>query len=75
MATDTLDVYRRAMYGIAEAIASTRERRRAKLEEIATSVRAWMLRELRPRPGDTVLELAAGVGETGFEAAAQPAPA
>jgi ubiquinone/menaquinone biosynthesis C-methylase UbiE len=27
------------------------------------------LRELGPRPGDTVLELAAGVGDTGFEAA------
>jgi ubiquinone/menaquinone biosynthesis C-methylase UbiE len=29
-----------------------------------------MLRELRPREGDTVLELAAGVGETGFQPAA-----
>jgi SAM-dependent methyltransferase len=29
-----------------------------------------MLRMLRPREGDTVLELAAGIGDTGFEAAA-----
>jgi SAM-dependent methyltransferase len=29
-----------------------------------------MLRELSPREGDTVLELAAGIGETGFDAAA-----
>ena len=28
-----------------------------------------MLRVLRPREGDTLLELAAGVGDTGFEAA------
>ncbi len=28
-----------------------------------------MLRALDPRPGDTLLELAAGVGDTGFEAA------
>jgi hypothetical protein len=33
-------------------------------------MRAWLIRELAPRPGDTVLELAAGAGDTGFEAAA-----
>jgi SAM-dependent methyltransferase len=69
MTTDTLDAYRRAIYEIAEAIAPTWERRRAEVEEVATPVREWMLRQLRPREGDTVLELAAGVGETGFEAA------
>jgi SAM-dependent methyltransferase len=70
MATDTLDAYRHAIYEIAEAIAPTWERRRAEVEEVCTPVREWMLRELRPREGDTVLELAAGVGETGFQAAA-----
>ena len=70
MTTDTLDIYRRAIYEIAEVIAPTWERRRAEVEEVSTPVREWMLRELRPREGDTVLELAAGVGETGFEAAA-----
>jgi ubiquinone/menaquinone biosynthesis C-methylase UbiE len=69
MATETLERYRREIYEIAEAIAPTWERRRADVEKVATPVREWMLRELRPHEGDTVLELAAGVGETGFEAA------
>jgi SAM-dependent methyltransferase len=70
MATHTLNVSeRQAMLEIAEAIAPTWERRRAEIEEVATPVREWMLRELRPEEGDTVLELAAGVGDTGFEAA------
>jgi SAM-dependent methyltransferase len=54
---------------VAEAIAPTFERRRAEFEEFCAPVRQWMLRELAPREGDTVLELAAGVGETGFDAA------
>jgi SAM-dependent methyltransferase len=54
---------------IAEAIAPTWESRRADIEDVATPVREWLLRELRPRDGDTVLELAAGIGDTGFEAA------
>jgi len=70
MATHTLNVSeRQAMLEMAEAIAPTWERRRAEIEEVATPVREWMLRELRPEEGDTVLELAAGVGDTGFEAA------
>ena len=70
MGMHTLDAQRRAFYEIAEAIAPTWERRRADVEKVATPVREWMLRELRPSEGDTVLELAAGVGETGFAAAA-----
>jgi len=70
MAADTLDAFRGASYEIAEAIAPTWERRRADIEEVASPVREWMLKKLRPEEGDTVLELAAGVGETGFEAAA-----
>ena len=70
MATGTIDEQRAAMLQIAEAIAPTWERRRADIEEVATPVREWMLRALGPRDGDTVLELAAGVGDTGFEAAA-----
>jgi SAM-dependent methyltransferase len=55
---------------VAEAIAPTFERRRAEVEELCAPVRQWMLCELALREGDTVLELAAGVGETGFDAAA-----
>jgi SAM-dependent methyltransferase len=46
------------------------ERRRAQLEEAMTPVREWLMRELAPRPGDKVLELGAGPGNTGFTAAA-----
>jgi ubiquinone/menaquinone biosynthesis C-methylase UbiE len=70
MPTGSIDEQREAMLQIAEAIAPTWERRRADIEEVARPVREWMLRALRPREGDTVLELAAGVGDTGFEAAA-----
>src|SRR5215207_1591123 len=57
MGTGTIDEQRGAMLEIAEAIAPGWERRRAAIEEIATPVREWMLRGLRPREGDTVLEL------------------
>lgn len=70
MTTHSLNVTdREAMLEIADAIAPSWERRRAEIEEVATPVREWMVRELRPKGGDTVLELAAGVGDTGFEAA------
>jgi len=59
------------IYDVAEAIAPTWERRRADVEELSAPVREWMLRELAPQDGDVVLELAAGVGDTGFDAAAR----
>lgn len=62
--------FRRVSYEIAQAIAPGWERRRAFVEEVSAPVREWMIRELAPRPTDTVLELAAGAGDTGFEAAA-----
>jgi ubiquinone/menaquinone biosynthesis C-methylase UbiE len=55
-------------YEVWETIAPSWERRQAFVEEAAAPVRQWMLDELAPRPGETILELAAGVGETGFEA-------
>jgi len=64
-----IDPFRSTSYEISEAIAPTWEARRADIEEVSAPAREWMLRELRPRSGDTVLELAAGVGETGFDAA------
>lgn len=54
---------------IAEAIAPTWVSRRADIERVAEPLRTWMVRHLKPQPEDTVLELAAGVGDTGFEAA------
>jgi SAM-dependent methyltransferase len=46
------------------------ERWRAQLAEALTPVREWLIGKLAPQPGQTVLELGAGTGETGFEAAA-----
>ena len=73
MANETIEEQRERDYqfhlDIAEKIAPTWEKRRAEVEEYSTPVRQWMLRELDPHEGDTLLELAAGVGDTGFEAA------
>jgi len=69
MTTETLAIFEKDVYEIAEAIAPTWERRREEIEKACTPVRSWMLNELRPQGGDTVLELAAGLGDTGFEAA------
>ena len=68
MTIPAVDKKRQEIYEIAEAIAPTWERRRADIERVSTPVRDWMLRELSVRPGDTLLELAAGVGDTGFDA-------
>lgn len=65
---DVQDI-RSTILQIAEETAPGWERRRADVEKAAAPVREWLLRELGPRPGDTVLELAAGAGDTGFEAA------
>ncbi len=62
--------HRRVVQEIAAALAAGWERQRARIEEFASPVREWMLRELAPEPGQTVLELAAGLGDTGFQAAA-----
>ena len=59
---------------IAEAIAPSWERRREQIEELSAPVRQWLVRALDPREGDTVLELAAGAGDTGFDAAAIVGP-
>jgi ubiquinone/menaquinone biosynthesis C-methylase UbiE len=70
MTTQAIEQQRREIYEIAQAIAPGWERWRARIEEVTTPVREWMLTELAPRAGDTVLELAAGAGDTGFDAAA-----
>jgi SAM-dependent methyltransferase len=64
-----VEEYRRTSYEVWEAMASGWERWRAQLAEALTPVRRWLLGELQPQPGQTVLELGAGVGDTGFEAA------
>jgi SAM-dependent methyltransferase len=65
-----VDDYRRTSHGVWEAMAPGWERWRAQLADALTPVREWLIRELGPEPGETVLELGAGTGETGFAAAA-----
>ncbi len=69
MAATGTDELKQRNYEIAQAIAPTWARRRADIERFAAPVRAWLVRELAPRPGEAVLELAAGNGDTGFEVA------
>jgi SAM-dependent methyltransferase len=48
--------------------------RQAALRELSAPVSHWMIDAVDPQPGQRVLELAAGLGETGFLAAEMVAP-
>jgi SAM-dependent methyltransferase len=61
--------FRRTSYEGWQATAPGWERRRPMVEATAAAVREWMLRALAPEPGETVVELAAGAGDTGYAAA------
>ena len=52
-----------------DAIAPGWYSEREELWKTSRPVSEWMVRRLDPQPGDTVLELAAGLGDTGFIAA------
>ncbi len=52
-----------------DAMAAGWERDRDEIWSESQQVGEWLVRQLDPQPGDTVLELAAGVGDTGFLAA------
>jgi len=65
-----LEEYRRTALESWQAMASGWERRREEIERVTLPVSEWMVQALDPQPGDTVLELAAGPGGTGFAAAA-----
>jgi ubiquinone/menaquinone biosynthesis C-methylase UbiE len=62
--------HRRIVGEITAALAPGWERRRTRIESTVAPVRKWMIQMLAPGPGNIVLELGAGVGDTGFEAAA-----
>ena len=64
-----LDQVRRAALVEWEAMAPGWERRREYLREFSQGVTDWMVAQLDPQPGQTILELGAGTGETGFAAA------
>jgi ubiquinone/menaquinone biosynthesis C-methylase UbiE len=61
--------YRRASLENWRALAAGWERRRARIESGSAPVAEWLIRELAPQPGETILELAAGPGDTGYAAA------
>lgn len=53
------------------AVAEGWERRRAQLAEQNEPVERALIERLAPEPGQTILELAAGIGDVGFAAAAR----
>jgi ubiquinone/menaquinone biosynthesis C-methylase UbiE len=68
------DEYRRRSYRNWQSAAAGWERERHVVQAALGPVTDWMLTRLAPRPGETVLELGAGTGETGLLAAKLLAP-
>jgi SAM-dependent methyltransferase len=68
------DDYRQASLGIWEQMAAGWEDQRRAVWEASRVVGEWLVDALDPKPGETVLELAAGVGDTGFAAADRLGP-
>ena len=64
------DEYRLASREVWDRMAAGWDRRRDWMWEASRAVGQWMVDALAPRPGQTILELAAGLGDTGFAAAA-----
>ncbi len=62
--------YRQASYDVWEAMAAGWERRHDYIWDASRQIGECMVEALDPKPGESVLELAAGTGETGFAAAA-----
>src|SRR5215218_8683135 len=66
--------YRQASLGIWEQMAAGWEDERRSVWQASRVVGEWLVDALDPEPGETVLELAAGVGDTGFAAADRLGP-
>jgi ubiquinone/menaquinone biosynthesis C-methylase UbiE len=64
-----LQEYRKNSYDTWERMAAGWRERRDYLWRTSHPVGEWMVAALDPKPGQTILELAAGVGDTGFAAA------
>jgi SAM-dependent methyltransferase len=61
--------YRQASLRIWDEMAAGWDDHRATVWDASRAVGEWLVDALDPQPGETVLELAAGVGDTGFAAA------
>ena len=66
---DDAEAYRTESRERWEAVAGGWEAHRDAFQRVAEPVSQWMIEAIAPQPGQTILELAAGVGETGFRAA------
>ena len=64
-----LEAARQQSKAVWDAMAPGWHARREEMWRRSHPVSEWMIRKLDPQPGDTVLELAAGVADTGFMAA------
>lgn len=64
-----LDEARERSRSVWDAMASGWESFRYDLWELSRPVSEWLVERLDPRPGQTILDVAAGLGETGFLAA------
>ena len=69
------DEYRARAHDRWSGAASGWERRRAAMQASAAVVSTWLVDHVDPQPGQTILELAAGPGDTGLMAAELVAPA
>ena len=69
-----LDEYRRSSHEIWQRIASNWDSEREFIHSATAPVNERMVERLDPQPGETVLDLAAGTGDTGFLAAARIGP-
>ena len=61
-------------FGLGDELAAAWERNRVRLFETLRPVSDWIVNDVDPQPGDTILELTAGPGETGFLAAERVGP-
>jgi SAM-dependent methyltransferase len=63
------DEFRQSSKAVWEAMAAGWERERAYLWGVSRHIGEWLVANLDVRPGQTILELACGTGDTGFAAA------
>jgi len=68
------DDFRRASLENWEAASHGWRRRRREVDSFGAPVAQWLVQAVAPQPGERVLELAAGLGETGLLAAELVAP-
>jgi ubiquinone/menaquinone biosynthesis C-methylase UbiE len=66
--------YRQASLGIWDQMAAAWDGDRRWVWESSRAVGEWLVDALDPQPGETILELAAGVGDTGIAAASRLGP-